>query len=115
MGVLVVGAEKIEHKIASLKQNLRTVSEEVMANAEAQIRPAWKDVRNSCGNEFHTKVMIQKINPLRNQVVQGTQAFLNNAEDRARIMAETIIENTILDLEKLKRRLQNNKLQGIAA
>lgn len=116
MGVLVSGAVKVEEGVERLKRNAHAITEETRAKANARLRPTWTNVRESL-NGPRAKPIIRRIEPLPNTIERDAKALLDKAEFRTRVTLNGIIERTIAELEKAKRKLDKNpqRLKGFAA
>jgi hypothetical protein len=115
LGILVVGAEKVEAGVEDLKRNLRTMTEETRAKVKGDqsLRTTWHELTSSVnGTRSHLQPVIRKVEPYRGKLAHGTKVFLNKTETRARRTLRGTIERTIDELEKLKRRLDDNPGRG---
>ena len=116
MGVLVSGAVKVEEGVERLKRNAHAITEETRAKANAKLRPTWTNVRESLKG-LRAKPIMRRIEPLPNKLEHDAKALLDEAEFRGRVALNGIIERTITELEKVKRKLDQNpqRLKGFAA
>jgi hypothetical protein len=103
LGVLVTGATKVEEGVLRFKRNVRMVTEQ-RVRAYARLRPTWAHVRNSL-EDPRVKPIIRRIEPLPNQIEHKTKALLNRAEFRAGTALTDLVDRTIVELEKVKRKL----------
>jgi chromosome segregation ATPase len=115
MGVLVVGAAKVEEEMDRLKRNLRAVALETKAKAKRDqgLAAAWQQVEHSLDEaQAQINQVVRKIEPhqagLQTHLRQGTKSFLDTAEVRARRTTKRMIERAIEELERLKRRLDKD-------
>lgn len=107
MGVLVSGAVKVEEGVERLKRNAFAITGETRTKAKARLRPAWTNVRASL-NGPRAKPIIRRIEPLPNKLEHDAKVLLDKAEFRTRVALTGIIERTILELEKVKRKVDQN-------
>ena len=114
MGVLVSGAVKVEEGVERIKRNALTITEETRAKANARLRPTWTNVRESL-NRPRAKPIIRRIEPLPNKLEHDTKALLDKAEFRTRVALTGIIERTIVQLEKAKRKLDRDPKRLVCA
>ncbi|MGD0690194.1 MAG: hypothetical protein ABSA50_10535 [Candidatus Bathyarchaeia archaeon] len=115
LGVLVSRAVKVEECVERLKRNALAITEETRAKANVRLRPTWTNVREAL-NGPRAKPIIRRIEPLPNKFEHDAKALLDKAEFRTRVALTGIIERTIVALEKVKRKLdQNPSRLGCAA
>jgi len=114
LGVLVSGAVKVEEGVKRLKRDALAMTEETRAKAEARLRPTWTNVRKSLKGP-RTKPIIRRIEPLPNKLEHDAKAFLHKAEFRTRAALTGIIERTIVELEKVKHKLDQNPQRLLGA
>ena len=114
MGVLVSGAMKVEEGVERLKRNAIAITEETRAKANARLRPAWTNVRGSL-NGARARPIMRRIEPIPNKLEHDAKALLDGAEFRTRGALTGIIERTIVELEKVKRRLDRNPQRLVCA
>lgn len=112
MGVLVSGAVKVEEGVERLKRDVHAITQETRAKAEAKLRPTWTNARESLKGP-RTKPIIRRIEP--NKLEHGAKALLHKAEFRTRTGLTGIIERTIVELEKVKRKLDQNHQRLLGA
>jgi len=115
LGVLVSGAVKVEEGVERLRRNAHAITEETRAKANARLRPTWTTVRKSLHGP-RAKPIIRRIEPLPNKLEHDAKALLDKAEFRTTVALTEIIERTIVKLEKVKHRLDQNppRLRGAA-
>lgn len=115
LGVLVSGAVKVEEGVERLKRNALAITEETRAKANAKLRPTWTHVKGSL-NGPRAKPIIRRIEPLPNKLERDAKALLDKAEFGTRVALTGIVERTIVELEKVKRKLDQNpqRLRGAA-
>ena len=114
LGVLVSGAVRLEEGVERLKRNALAITEETRAKANARLRPTWTNFRESL-NGHHAKPIIRRIEPLPNKLEHDAKALLHKAEIRTRVALTGIIERTIVALEKVKRKLDQNHQRLLGA
>ncbi len=109
MGILVLGAQKVEEGARYLKTNLQDITQESRARAEPRLRAAWKQARSSLeGKGGHLRPVRRKVEDLRDQLSHHATKSLEEVETRARKALKRMIENTIDELEKVKRSLERD-------
>jgi hypothetical protein len=114
LGVLVSGAVKVEEGVERLKRDALAITEETRAKAEARLRPTWTNVRRSLKGP-RTKPIIRRIEPLPDKLEHDAKGVLHKAEFRTRGALTGIIERTIVELEKIKRKLDQNPRRILGA
>jgi hypothetical protein len=115
LGILVVGAEKVEAGVEDLKRNLKTISKETKAKVKGDqgLRTTWHELTSSVnGTRSHLKPVIRKVEPYGGKLKNGTKVFLSKTEIRARRTLRGTLQRTIDELEKLKRRLDDDPGRG---
>lgn len=106
LGLLVNGAAMVEEEVERLKRNLSTITSETRIKAGAGMKSTWRDVSNSFeGAKVRLGPAGRGVEPYQRKLSKGTKAFLGKAETRARIMVGRTIDRTIVELEKVRRRL----------
>lgn len=104
LGILVDGAQKVEEGVHYLKVNLQDITQETRARAKPRLRATWKHARSSLeGKGGHLRPVRRKVENLRDQLSHHPTMSLDDAETRARKTLKRMIENTIDELEKVKR------------
>lgn len=114
LGVLVSGAVKVEEGVEHLKRNALAITEETRAKANARLRPAWTNLRESL-NGPRAKPIMRRIEPLPNKLEHDAKALLDKAEFRTRVKLSGMIERTIMELERVKRKLDHNSQRLLGA
>lgn len=114
LGALVSGAVKVEEGVERLKRNALAITEETRAKANARLRPTWTNLRESL-NGHRAKPIIRRIEPLPNKLEHDAKALLDKAEFRTRVKLTGIIERTIMELERVKRKLDHNSQRLLGA
>jgi hypothetical protein len=114
LGVLVSGAVKVEKGVKRLKRDALAITEETRAKANARLRHTWTNVRESL-NGPRAKSIIRRIEPLPNKLEHDAKVLLDKAESRTRVALTGIIERTIVALEKVKRKLDQNPQRLLCA
>jgi hypothetical protein len=104
---LVSGAVKVEEGVERLKRDAVAITEETRSKANATLRPTWTNVRKSLKGP-RAKPIIRRIKPLPNKLEHDTKAILDKAEFRTRVALTGMIERTIVELEKVKRKLDRD-------
>jgi len=107
LGVLVSGAVKFEEGVGRLKRNALAMTQETRAKANARLRPTWTTVRKSLHGP-RAKPIIRRIEPLPNKLEHDAKALLDKAEFRTTVALTGIIERTIVELEKVKHKLDQS-------
>lgn len=102
MGLLVSGAERIEHGVEHLKRNLQSLTNGTRARADPRVKSAWQEARSSMEGAK------AEIKPLMQKVEYQSKTFLDRAEVRARYVMMDVINGTIQELEKIKRELERS-------
>jgi hypothetical protein len=120
MGVLVNGAIKVEQSFESVKQNARLMGRRTEVVARAKLKPAWIRITNSINTSrpkpIVTKTIIAKaIHPVPNRFQEHADAFVKNAKLRTSAELTMLIDRTIVELEKAKRKLGQGSSRGWAA
>jgi hypothetical protein len=107
---------KVEEGVEHLKRNALAITEEARAKANTRLKPTWTNVRESLHGP-RAKPIIRRIEPLPNKLEHDAKALLDKAEFRTTVALTGIIERTIVELEKVKRKLDQNpqKPRGLAA
>lgn len=82
--------------------------------AYAKWRPTWTHVRNSL-EDPRVKPIIRRIEPLPNQIEHKTKVLLNSSEFRAGTALTDLVDRTIVELEKVKRKLDRRFPQRCVA
>ncbi len=109
MGILVDGAQNVEEAVHYLRTNLEDIAQETRVRAEPRLRATWMRARNSLeGKSDHLKPVRRKVENLRDQLSHHSTVALDKAETRARRTLKRMIENTIDELEKVKRSLERD-------
>ncbi len=109
MGVLVVGARKVEKEVERLKTNLREITEETRAKAEPKFKRTLKEARGLIeGKESRLKPVRRRVEDVREHLSRNASVTLNKAKARGRVTLKRIIERAIDELEKAKRNLDRD-------
>jgi hypothetical protein len=111
LGALVTGAVKVEEGVDRLKRNVRAITEETRSRAGARLKLTWTHVRGSVESP-RVKPIIGRMKPLADQLERDTEILLDKGEFRAKIVLTRIIDGTIDELEKVKRRLDHDSQRG---
>lgn len=114
MGVLVTGALKVEEGLERLKRNARSISGATKTKANAKLRPTWTQVRNSL-KRSHANPIMRRIEPLPNQLEHDARVLVKRAKFRTSMQLTGLIDRTIVELEKVKRRLGRDSPTGWSA
>jgi len=114
LGVLVSGAVKVEEGVERLKRDALAITEGTRTKANARLGPTWTNVRKSL-NGYRAKPIMKRIEPLSNKLEHDGKALLDKAEFRTRLALTGIIERTIVELEKAKRKLGRNDQRIVCA
>lgn len=114
MGVLVSGAVKVEEGLERLKRNAHVISGQTKAKANARLRPTLIQVRNSL-NGPTAKPIIRRIKPIPRQLEHDAEILLNRAKFRTRVDLTRLIDRTILELEKVRHKLDRNSQPRLVA
>ena len=109
MGRLVESAQKVEEGIEFLRTNWHEATQQTMANAQPRLRAKWKQARKSLqGKGGRLRPVGRRVETLRDQLSHRTAVTFDRAEAPARTTLKRIIENTIDELEKMKRSLERD-------
>ena len=109
MGILVDGAQKVEEGAHYLNTNLQDITQETRARAEPSLRATWKHARRSLeSKEGQLRPVRRKVEDLRDQLSHRTAMSIDKAETLAKLALKQMIENTIDELEKVKRSLERD-------
>lgn len=109
LGLLVVGAQKIEAEVERLRTSLRGLTGQTRAKAEPKLRESLTEARRLIeGKGNGSSQVMKKVEDVRNHVGRKAAATLNEAEAQSRIALRRVIERAIDELEKAKRRLDRN-------
>ena len=109
MGILVVGAEKVEREVEQLKRNLKTLTTESRTRNVAQMHIRWNDVKSSVeGTRARLATVTRRIQPFRNRLENETETLLHRTNINARMMLLGTIDTTIAALEKARRKLDRS-------
>lgn len=110
MGILVTGAERVEHEIEHLKRNLRALTE---GQGDSRITPTWRHVKNSLEQaRIWLTAGMKNIKPVGKRLENETRQFLQRTNIRSRIMLVGTIDRTIVELERFKQKLDRGSLTG---
>lgn len=108
MGILVTGAERVEHEVEHLKRNLRALTE---GRADLRITPTLRHVKNSLEHAgMQLSEGMKKIKPVGKRLENETRQFLQRTTMRSRIMLVGTIDRTIVELERFKQKLDQGSL-----
>jgi hypothetical protein len=108
LGVLVTGAERVEHEVEHLKRNFRALTEK---QADSRITPTLRHVKKSLEHDrIQLRAGIKKIKPVGKRLENETRQFLQRTNIRSRIMLVGTIDWTIIELERFKQKLDQGSL-----
>lgn len=110
LGILVSGAEKVEHEMEQLWRNLKTLREEKNA---PRMENDWNGVESSLERaRGNLRQLSIRVRPFRNELENQTKAFLHRTDIRARMMLLSVVDGSISELQKVRQRLDQS-LHGI--
>jgi hypothetical protein len=113
MGVLVDGAVNVEQSLARAKRKARSISDRAKSNAKAKLGPTWAKVGNALGSS--SKPYTTGVKPLRDRLGRDVRVFLKRANSRSRAELTGLIDKTIVELERAKRKLDRGTTPGWSA
>jgi enoyl-[acyl-carrier-protein] reductase (NADH) len=103
---LVTGAEKLEAEARHLKRYLRKSADNAKTGINSRMGISWriaKSARTPAGT--HLSPVIKRIQSLRKELEQEAEVLLQKTNTHARIIFTRMIDNTIVELEKVKQKL----------
>lgn len=118
MGILVVGAERVEEGVDHLRRNLVGMTQETRNKADPRIRSRWKQVHSSLeGAELKLRPIVRRFKPASEKLERDTRVLVERAQIRTRVFLSRMIGSTIAGLETIKRNLDNDyrkRIRGAA-
>jgi hypothetical protein len=114
MGVLVNGADKVEQSLKRVKRKARSINNRTKNNANAKLGRTWTWFENSLKSS-PAKPYVTGVKPLRDQLDRDVRAFVKRVNSRTRTELKGLIDRTIVELEKAKRKLDHDTTPGWSA
>jgi len=105
MGIIVIGAVKLEEGIKWLERNFLTISKKGGGYACTRTRATWKSAKHSLAVTMSNFRPLERIESLRAHVARRIETLVPQIEIRARKVLAIMIDGMIALLVRARRRV----------